>query len=177
MGLSLYEWTRFFNKSWKFAKICHFWTKIPLKIGIFWQFSPTLYKTFFFSADFGRFFYSSENYLFLDELSVNELDFLQKSQNCHFKPNFDKKNTCFFSIFSLFLPILEYFVQNLFFVSRFWPIYVFLQEICYIRLFIDKWTRFLSKKSKLPQKATFYSKKNSVFLVCFVESWSRFQKA
>ena len=153
--------------------------KIPLKIGIFWPFSPTLYKTFFFSADFGRFFYSSENYLFLDELSVNELDFLQKSQNCHFKPNFDKKNTCFFSIFSVFLPILEYFVQNLFFVGRFWPIYVFLQEMCYIRLFIDKWTRFLSKKSKLPQKATFYSKKKqrlfSVF--CWILIAISFQKA
>ena len=47
------------------------------------------------------------------------------------------------------------------FFHRFCSIFLFLQEMCLVRLSLPQWTRFFQQKLKLPSKSTFYLKKSS----------------
>ena len=75
-----------------------------------------------------------------------------------------------YTFFGHFLSFFPHPAQYPFFFGRFWPIFLFLQRICLVSLYLRQRTRFFSKKSKFYQKAIFYFKTNNNFLVCFVES-------
>ena len=91
---------------------------------------------------------------------MKQLDFFEKMSKWVLYRNFNGKNT-------LFYPFLWQKSLTSFFFGRFWPIFLFLREMCSFGLSSYESTRFFEKKSKLPSETAFWWKKYPFFSLNF----------
>ena len=114
---------------------------------------------FFFSG----IFYSSRKYIYSNCFSTKQLDFFEKMWKWAQKWSFAQNVPLFLPIFTDFWAKSD----DPFCFGRFWPHFLFLQEICLFELFFYETTRFFWKNVKTGSKMEFCPKQNPLFLPIF----------